>query len=81
MEYIVADRPLRVGIVGAGAKAGISARDVAAQSDVLITMLPNSPDVELVALGHDGIIEGARPGLIFAPRHDLRLLHQNVAIP
>jgi len=52
-------------IVGAGAKAGTSARDVAAQSDVLITMLPNSPDVELVALGRDGIIEGARPGLIF----------------
>ena len=52
-------------IVGAGAKAGTSARDVAAQSDLLITMLPNSPDVELVALGRDGIIEGARPGLIF----------------
>jgi len=52
-------------IVGAGAKAGTSARDVAAQSDVLIAMLPNSPDVELVALGRDGIIEGARPGLIF----------------
>ena len=53
-------------IVGSGAKAGTSARDVAARSDVLITMLPNSPDVELVALGRDGIIEGARPGLIFA---------------
>ena len=52
-------------VVGAGAKAGTSARDVAAQSDVLITMLPNSPDVELVALGRDGIIEGARPGLLF----------------
>src|SRR6058998_3751260 len=52
-------------LVKSGAKAGTSARDVAAQSDVLITMLPNSPDVELVALGKDGIIEGARPGLIF----------------
>src|SRR2546422_11752437 len=52
-------------IVGAGAKAGTSARDVAAQSNVLITMLPNSPDVELVALGRDGIVEGAKPGLIF----------------
>jgi 2-hydroxy-3-oxopropionate reductase len=28
-------------------------------------MLPNSPDVELVALGKDGIVEGARPGLTF----------------
>jgi 2-hydroxy-3-oxopropionate reductase len=53
-------------IARAGAKVGGSPRDVAAQSDVLITMLPNSPDVELVALGRDGIIEGARPGLLFA---------------
>jgi 2-hydroxy-3-oxopropionate reductase len=52
-------------IARAGAKVGSSPRDVAAQSDVLITMLPNSPDVELVALGRDGIIEGARPGLLF----------------
>src|SRR2546422_3293378 len=52
-------------IARAGAKVGTSPRDVAAQSDVLITMLPNSPDVEQVALGRDGIIEGARPGLIF----------------
>jgi 2-hydroxy-3-oxopropionate reductase len=52
-------------LVAAGAKAGTSPKDVAAQSDVLITMLPNSPDVELVALGKDGIVEGARPELIF----------------
>jgi 2-hydroxy-3-oxopropionate reductase len=52
-------------IARAGAKVGSSPRDVAAQSDVLITMLPNSPDVELVALGRDGIVEGARPGLLF----------------
>ncbi|MGH7275693.1 MAG: 2-hydroxy-3-oxopropionate reductase [Candidatus Rokuibacteriota bacterium] len=53
-------------IVKAGAKAGASPRDVAAQCDVLITMLPNSPDVELVVLGRNGIIEGARPGLVYA---------------
>jgi 2-hydroxy-3-oxopropionate reductase len=52
-------------LVKPGAKAASSPKDVAAQSDVLITMLPNSPDVEQVALGKDGIIEGARPGLIF----------------
>src|SRR4029453_16492722 len=52
-------------IAHAGAKVGSSPREVAAQSDVLITMLPNSPDVELVALGRDGIIVGARPGLLF----------------
>ena len=52
-------------VVKSGAKAASSPKDVAAQSDVLITMLPNSPDVERVALGKDGIIEGARAGLIF----------------
>ena len=51
-------------IAKAGAKVGTSPRDVASQCDVLITMLPNSPDVEHVALGRDGVIEGARPGLI-----------------
>ncbi len=53
-------------IVQAGAQAGASPREVAAQSDVLITMLPNSPEVELVALGKDGLIEGARRGLLYA---------------
>jgi 2-hydroxy-3-oxopropionate reductase len=53
-------------IVKAGATAAPSPKDVAAQCDVLITMLPNSPEVEQVALGAGGIIEGARRGLIFA---------------
>jgi 2-hydroxy-3-oxopropionate reductase len=53
-------------IVKAGARAAASPKDVAAQCDVLITMLPNSPDVEQVALGPNGIIEGARSGLLFA---------------
>jgi len=52
-------------IVKAGARAATSPRDVAAQCEVLITMLPNSPDVEQVALGKDGIVEGARRGLVF----------------
>ena len=52
-------------LVQAGAKAATSPRDVAAQCEVVITMLPNSPDVELVALGKDGLSEGARRGLIY----------------
>jgi 2-hydroxy-3-oxopropionate reductase len=52
-------------LVGAGAKGAATPRDVAAQVDVLIAMLPNSPDVELVALGKNGILEGARRGLLF----------------
>jgi 2-hydroxy-3-oxopropionate reductase len=53
-------------VVAAGAARGSSPKDVASRCEVLITMLPSSPDVELVALGKDGIIEGAKPGLIFA---------------
>ena len=53
-------------IVKAGATAAASPKDVASQCDVLITMLPNSPDVEQVALGPNGIVEGARSGLLFA---------------
>jgi 2-hydroxy-3-oxopropionate reductase len=52
-------------VVKAGATAASSPKDVASRCDVLITMLPNSPDVEQVALGKDGIIEGAKAGLIF----------------
>src|SRR5262245_38860788 len=52
-------------LVSAGAKAARSPREVAGQVDILITMLPNSPDVELVVLGKDGVIEGAKAGLLF----------------
>jgi 2-hydroxy-3-oxopropionate reductase len=37
---------------------------VAAQADVIITMLPDSPDVEAVMRGPDGVFAGARPGTI-----------------
>jgi len=37
-------------------------REVAERSDVVITMLPDSPDVEQVYLGEDGVIAGARQG-------------------
>src|SRR5712691_9649578 len=53
-------------LVAAGATKASSPKDVAARCEVLLTMLPNSPDVELVALGKDGILEGAKSGLIFA---------------
>jgi 2-hydroxy-3-oxopropionate reductase len=53
-------------LVAAGARAAGSPSEVAGQVDVVITMLPNSPDVELVGLGPRGIIEGARSGLVFA---------------
>jgi len=51
-------------VVAAGATAAASSREVAAQSDVVITMLPNSPEVRQAVLGEDGVLAGARPGLI-----------------
>ncbi len=52
-------------LVAEGARAAFSPREVAAQVEIVFTNLPDSPDVEQVALGPDGIIEGAHPGLIF----------------
>src|SRR5512135_855183 len=52
-------------LVGEGAHKADSAAEVAAQVDVVFTNLPDSPDVELVALGERGIVDGAHPGLIF----------------
>jgi 2-hydroxy-3-oxopropionate reductase len=40
-------------------------RELAARSDIIITMLPNSPQVRDVALGEAGIIHGIRPGSIY----------------
>jgi len=48
-----------------GATPAWTPAEVAAQVDVVIVNLPDSPDVELVALGENGIIEGAHEGLIF----------------
>ena len=52
-------------LVGKGAIEAHSGKEVAGQSDIAITMLPDSPDVESVALGEGGIIEGVHEGLIF----------------
>ena len=52
-------------LVALGAGAADSPAAVAMQVDVICTNLPDSPDVEQVALGERGIIEGARPGLVF----------------
>lgn len=49
-------------LVAAGAVAGTSPREVAAGVDVLVTMLPDSPEVREVYLGPDGAFEALRPG-------------------
>jgi 2-hydroxy-3-oxopropionate reductase len=52
-------------LVAEGAVAANSPKEVAAQVDILFTNLPDTADVEQVALGENGIIEGAHDGLIY----------------
>ena len=51
-------------VLQAGAKQAPSPRAVAMVSDIVITALPNSPQVEEVVAGEQGILSGARKGLI-----------------
>ncbi len=55
-------RPALDELVRAGGRAAASAAEVAGQCPVVITMLPDSPEVREVALGPGGLAEGARPG-------------------
>lgn len=48
-----------------GAAEAFSPAEVAGQVDVVFTNLPDSPDVESVVLGPDGILQAARPGLVY----------------
>ena len=47
-----------------GAVIAASSKEVAEKSDIIITMLPNSPQVKEVLLGADGVVDGAKPGTI-----------------
>jgi 3-hydroxyisobutyrate dehydrogenase len=49
-----------------GAEAAASPAEVAARSEMAITMVPDSSDVEEVTTGPGGLFEGATPGLIIA---------------
>lgn len=55
-----------------GATPANSPAEVATQVDVIFTNLPDTPDVELVALGKDGIIAGAYDGLIFVDNSTIK---------
>ncbi|MDR2731362.1 MAG: 2-hydroxy-3-oxopropionate reductase [Treponema sp.] len=51
-------------ITALGAEGTASNREVASKSDIVITMLPNSPHVKEAILGPDGVIEGINAGTI-----------------
>ena len=70
-NWMKADYPLTVyDIVGAsmeevatdGAKAASSAKEVAENSSVVVTMVPDSADSEAAIMGPNGVLEGASPG-------------------
>ncbi len=59
-------------LVAEGAIRASSPKEVASQVDVVFTNLPDSPDVEQVVLGPDGILEGAHAGLIFVDNSTIK---------
>jgi len=61
--YDIVPEPLKE-LAAAGAALAASNKEVAEKSEVVVTMLPNSPHVEQAVLGPKGILEGARSGLL-----------------
>lgn len=59
-------------MVEAGAKEAFSPCEVAEASDVVFTNLPDSPDVEMVVLGEEGMIEGCREGMVFVDNSTIK---------
>jgi len=67
-------------VVEYGAEKGNSPKSVAENSDIIITMLPNSPDVKKVVLGKEGVIEGVKRGQILIDMSSIApLVSQEVA--
>jgi 2-hydroxy-3-oxopropionate reductase len=60
-----------------GVRAAGSVSEVAAQGEIIITMLPDSPDVEAVVLSADGVLAGAAAGSLFI---DMSTIRPDVAI-
>ena len=52
------------GLIDAGASAGESPADVAAKSHIVFTCVSDTPDVEQVILGENGVIHGAKAGAL-----------------
>jgi 2-hydroxy-3-oxopropionate reductase len=59
-------------LVKDGAQEAFSPKEVASLADVVFTNLPDSPDVEYVALGPEGILEGVKKGLIYVDHSTIK---------
>jgi 2-hydroxy-3-oxopropionate reductase len=64
-----AERVARLVEVGGEAAGSVAA---ATDADLVITMLPDSPQVEEVVLGPDGVLEHAKPGLLLVDMSTIR---------
>lgn len=58
-------RPSADSLAAAGGRGAGSLREAVAGAEIVVTMLPDSPDVAEVALGPDGIFANAKPGLLY----------------
>ena len=54
--------PVRQELIDAGARACASPAEVARQAEIIITMVPDTPDVEAVLFGEGGVAGGLAPG-------------------
>jgi len=65
-ELVAMDRNPDVmhALASEGVKTAATPKEVAETTDVVITMLPNSPHVKEVVLGANGVIHGAKPGAV-----------------
>jgi len=67
-------------VTAAGAQSGASCADTAARSELVITMLPDGPEVETAMLGPGGVLEGAKAGTIVVDMSSISpLVSQKVA--
>jgi 2-hydroxy-3-oxopropionate reductase len=59
-------------LTAAGGKAATGIAQATSEADVVVTMLPNYPQVEAVALGEGGVLESAKPGLLYVDMSTIR---------
>jgi len=59
-------------LVAAGGRGASGVAEAVAGADVVITMLPDSPDVQSVALGEDGVFANAKTGLLYIDASTIR---------
>lgn len=60
--FLKTRREVPAELISAGGTACATAKEVAQKSDVIITMVPDTPDVEAVLFGEGGIAEGLSAG-------------------